>query len=248
MMRRSRLSIVVLSLWLGSVAWSVPKAAAPQVPAPAAAPASSEREVLDRYCVSCHNDRLKTSGLSLEKLDVSKADTSPDVWENVARKLQARAMPPQGARRPDEATYRTLESAIEQRLDAAALTRPNPGAPILHRLNRSEYANAIHDLLALDVDVTSLLPPDDSAFGFDNVADVLGVSPVLLERYLNAADEVSAMAVGDRDVSPGSESYRIRHDLSQDQHIAGLPLGTVGGTLIRHTFPLDATYLIQVKL
>src|SRR5882672_6324988 len=118
MMRRHRLSIAVLSLWLGSVAWSVPKAATPQS-APAAAPAS-EREVLDRYCVSCHNDRLKTSGLSLEKLDVSKADASPDIWENVARKLQARSMPPQGARRPDEATYRTLESAIETRLDTAA--------------------------------------------------------------------------------------------------------------------------------
>jgi hypothetical protein len=248
MMRRSRLSIAVLSLWLGSVAWSVPKAAAPQVPAPAAAPASSEREVLDRYCVSCHNDRLKTSGLSLEKLDVSKADTSPDIWENVARKLQARSMPPQGARRPDEATYRTLESAIEQRLDAAALTRPNPGAPILHRLNRSEYANAIHDLLALDVDVTSLLPPDDAAYGFDNISDALGVSPSLQERYLSAAAKIAAIAVGDPDITAGSDTFRIRQDLSQDQHVEGLPLGTIGGTSVRYTFPLDGDYVFQVKL
>src|SRR6478736_6984125 len=126
---RHRLSVAVLSLWLGSVAWSVPQAAAPQ--APAASAPSSEREVVDRYCVSCHSDRLKTSGLSLEKLDIAKADASPDVWENVARKLQARSMPPQGARRPDEATYRTLEAAIETRLDAAAAAHPNPGAPIL---------------------------------------------------------------------------------------------------------------------
>ena len=229
-MGRHRLSTAVLSLWLGSVAWSVPKAAAPQVPAPATAPAS-EREVLDRYCVSCHNHRLKTSGLSLEKLDVSKADASPDVWENVVRKLQARSMPPQGARRPDEATYRTLEGAIETRLDAAAAAHPTPGAPILHRLNRSEYANAIRDLLALDVDVTSLLPPDDSAYGFDNISDVLGVSPSLQERYLSAAVKIAAMAVGDPDITAGSDTFRIRQDLSQDQHIEGLPLGTIGGTV-----------------
>src|SRR5262245_51977130 len=160
MMRRHRLSLAVLTLWLGAVAWSVPRAAAPQASAQPA-PALTEREALDRYCVSCHNDRLKTSGLSLEKLDVSSAAASPDLWENVARKLQARSMPPQNARRPDEATYRALQTAIESRLDAAASAQPNPGAPILHRLNRSEYANAIHDLLALDVDVTALLPPDD---------------------------------------------------------------------------------------
>ncbi len=229
------------------MAWSVPKAAAPQVPAQATAPAS-EREVLDRYCVSCHNDRLKTSGLSLEKLDVSKADASPDVWENVARKLQARSMPPQGARRPDEATYRTLEGAIETRLDTAATAHPTPGAPILHRLNRSEYANAIHDLLALDVDVTSLLPPDDAAYGFDNISDVLGVSPSLQERYLSAAAKIAAIAVGDPDITAGSDTFRIRQDLSQDQHVEGLPLGTIGGTSVRYTFPLDGDYVFQVKL
>jgi hypothetical protein len=249
--RRLRLSIAVLSLWLGSVAWSVPQAvtaaAGPQAAAPAAA-AASEREAVDRYCVSCHNDRLKTSGLSLEKLDISKADSSPDVWENVARKLQARSMPPQGARRPDEATYRALERAIEDRLDAAAAARPNPGAPILHRLNRSEYANAVRDLLALDVDVTSLLPPDDSAYGFDNISDVLGVSPSLQERYLSAAARIAAIAVGAPDITAGSDTFRIRQDLSQDQHIEGLPLGTIGGTSVRYTFPLDGDYVFQVKL
>jgi hypothetical protein len=210
--------------------------------------AADARPILNQYCVTCHNDRLKTGGLSLEQIDLTRVGDSPEVWEKVVRRLRTGAMPPPPARRPDQATYDRLTGWLEGELDRHAAAHPNPGRPAIHRLNRSEYANAIRDLLDLDVNVASLLPPDDSAFGFDNVADVLGVSPVLLERYLNAADEVSAIAVGDRDVSPGSESYRIRHDLSQDQHIAGLPLGTVGGALIRHTFPLDATYLIQVKL
>src|SRR5262245_992524 len=145
---------------------------------------SAQQDTLNRYCVSCHNDRLKTSGVTLEKAEPAKAVTDPDLWEKVVRKLQARAMPPQGSRRPDEATYRATQSAIERVLDADAAAHPNPGAPILHRLNRSEYANAIHDLLALDVDVTSLVPPDDAAFGFDNISDVLGVSPSLQEKYL----------------------------------------------------------------
>jgi hypothetical protein len=246
--RYRTVSIAALSAWLGSLAWSVPQAAAPQAPAPATAGPSSEREVLDRYCVTCHNDRLKTSGLSLEKLDASKADTAPEIWEAVVRKLQAGSMPPQGARRPDEATYRTLQAALEHQLDAAAAARPYPGAPILHRLNRSEYANAIHDLLALDVDVTSLLPADDAAFGFDNISDVLGVSPSLQERYLSAATKIAAIAVGDPDITAGSDTYRIRQDLSQDQHIEGLPLGTIGGTSVHYTFPLDGDYVFQVKL
>ena len=211
-------------------------------------PAMDARPVLTQYCFTCHNDRLKTGGLSLEALDLAKIGDSPDVWEKVVRRLRTGAMPPPSSRRPDQATYDRLTGWLEGELDRHAAAHPNPGRPAVHRLNRSEYANAIRDLLDLNVNVSSLLPPDDSAFGFDNVADVLGVSPVLLERYLNAADEISALAVGDPDTSPGSESYHVRHDLSQDQHVEGLPLGTVGGTLIRHNFPLDATYVIQVKL
>jgi hypothetical protein len=248
-MRRRRLLIAVVSLWLGSVAWSVPEAANSQSGglAPPAA-AASDREILDRYCVSCHNDRLKTSGLSLEKIDVASAAAAADVWEKVARKLQARVMPPQGVRRPDEATYRALEAAIESQLDAAATDHPDPGAPILHRLNRSEYANAVRDVLDLDIDVTSLLPPDDAAYGFDNISDVLGVSPSLQERYLSAAVRIAALAVGDLDIAAGSDTYRIRQDLSQDQHVEGLPLGTIGGTAVRYTFPLDGDYVFQAKL
>jgi hypothetical protein len=227
--------IVAASLWLASVA-----GVASQRP--------TEQDALRQYCVTCHNDRLKTSGLSLENADPAHAAATPELWENVARKLQARAMPPQNARRPDEATYRALQNAIENTLDAEAAAHPNPGGPILHRLNRSEYANAIRDLIALDVDVTSLLPPDDAAYGFDNISDVLGVSPSLQERYLSAAAKISAIAVGDPDITAGSDTFRIRQDLSQDQHLEGLPLGTIGGTSVRYTFPLDGDYVFQVKL
>ena len=238
------------SLWVASAAWGVTHAASPQnaAPAPVATAASAQQETITRYCVSCHNDRLKTQGLSLEHADLAHASANPELWEKVARKLQARSMPPQGVRRPDEAAYQALEAAVESRLDAEALAHPNPGGPILHRMNRSEYANAIRDLLALDVDVTSLLPPDDAAYGFDNISDVLGVSPSLQERYLSAAAKIAAIAVGDPDITAGSDTFRIRQDLSQDQHVEGLPLGTIGGTAVRYTFPLDGDYVFQAKL
>jgi hypothetical protein len=228
-------------------ALTVPQAATPQA-VPGAPAGVSDRAVLDQYCVTCHNQRLKTGGLSLEGLDAASAGARPDVWEKVVRKLQARAMPPQGARRPDEATYQRLQLALESRLDAAAAAHPDPGAPVLHRLNRSEYANAVRDLLDLQVDVASLLPPDDSAYGFDNISDVLGVSPSLQEKYLSAAVKIAALAVGNPDLSAGSDTFRIKQDLSQDAHIDGLPLGTIGGTAVRYTFPLDADYVFQAKL
>jgi hypothetical protein len=209
----------------------------------------SPHALLNRFCVTCHNQRARTAGLTLDTMDVEHVSEGAQAWEKVLRKLRTGAMPPQGVRRPDQATYDRLIAWLETELDRGAEAHPRPGPPVLlHRLNRAEYANAIRDLLALDVNVASLLPPDDSAYGFDNIADALGVSPVLLERYLVAADRISALAVGDIDVSLGSETYRVRQDLSQDQHIEGLPLGTVGGTLVRHTFPLDGEYEFQVKL
>jgi hypothetical protein len=205
------------------------------------------RAVVDRYCVSCHNERLKTSDLALDIVDASNPAARPEVWEGVVRRLRTRSMPPQGMPRPDEATYIGLASYLESELDRAAATRPNPGRPLIRRLNRNEYANAIRDLLTLEIDVASLLPPDDSAFGFDNNSDLLGTSPALLERYLVAADRVSALAVGAA-VAPGSDTYRIRQDRSQDQHIEGLPLGTVGGLVVNHAFPLDAEYHFSLAL
>jgi mono/diheme cytochrome c family protein len=236
---------------LGSLCWalsSTPQALSPAASHSIAEPVQTYRTILDRYCVTCHNQRLQTGGVTLQSTDLSRVAEHSDLWEKVVRKLRVGTMPPQGAPRPDRATADALSEWLEGELDRAAAEKPDPGRPIVRRLNRSEYANAVRDLLALDVDVAALLPPDDSSYGFDNIADVLGVSPVLLDRYLAAADKISALAIGDMEIGPGSEVYRVRQDLSQDQQIEGLPLGTVGGVLVRHAFPLDAEYQIQVKL
>jgi hypothetical protein len=166
----------------------------------------------------------------------------------VVLKLRTGAMPPAGMPRPDAAAAQGFASSIETRLDSAAPAKPYAGRALLHRMNRAEYANAIRDLLALDVDAAALLPPDDSAYGFDNVSDVLGLSPSLQERYLSAAASISALALGDPNVKAASATFRIRQDLSQNQHIEGLPLGTVGGILAHYNFPLDGDYEFQAKL
>ena len=211
-------------------------------------PDPGPKATIDQYCVTCHSARLKSGDLVLESADVAHVANNVEMWEKVVRKLRAGVMPPQGARRPDDATMHALIASLESSLDQAAEARPNPGRPLLHRLNRAEYKNAIRDLLALDVDVATLLPPDDSAYGFDNISDVLGVSPSLQERYLTAAGKISRLAVGDRSMRPGSDTYRVPQDLSQNQHIEGLPLGTVGGLQVRHTFPLDAEYEFRTQL
>ena len=217
--------------------------------APAATTASAAPiQTVNTYCTGCHNDRAKTGGLSLTSPDLANIAAHADTWEKVLRKVRGGMMPPPGVPQPDDATRQALVSSLETTLDRAATLTPNPGRPLAHRLNRTEYANAIRDLLALDVDVTSLLPPDDSSSGFDNNADVLGVSPVLLESYLTAAEFVSALALGDPHTPPAGEVFRVRQDASQDQHIEGLPLGTVGGIMIHHTLPLDGDYQFQVKL
>jgi len=217
--------------------------------APSVSQSSQQAAVLKQYCLTCHSDRLKTGGLSLESLDLTTLSAHAETWEKVVRRLRTGSMPPVGVRRPDQAGYDGLIGYLETELDRSAGTRPNPGRPLIHRLNRAEYANAIRDLLALEIgDVTALLPADDSSYGFDNIADVLGVSPLLQERYLAAADSISGLVVGDTELTPGSETFRLRQDLSQDKHIEGLPLGTVGGIKIDYTFPLDGEYAFDVKL
>jgi hypothetical protein len=216
--------------------------------APAATGQSANEALLKQYCVTCHNARLKTGGLELDGLDMTKLPEHAETWEKVVRKVRAGVMPPQGMRRPEPAALESFVTYIEDGLDRDAKAHPNAGRPMLHRLNRAEYKNAIKDLLALDVDVASLLPPDDSAYGFDNISDVLGVSPSLQERYLAAATRLSALAVGDPQLRPGSETYRVAQDLSQNQHVEGLPLGTIGGVKVRHFFPLDGEYDFQTKL
>ncbi len=210
--------------------------------------AATAPEVIGKYCIGCHNQRLKTGGLVLENLDASQAPLHADVWEKVIRKLRTNAMPPVGLPQPDQPSRQSLISYLEDQLDRVADAHPNPGRPVLHRLNRAEYANAVRDLLALDIDAASLLPPDDSAYGFDNISDALGLSPSLQEHYLSAALKIGALAVGDPHVTPGSETWRIKQDLSQNKHIEGQPLGTIGGTRVLYNFPLDGEYIFQAKL
>ncbi len=204
---------------------------------------------MQQYCIGCHNSRNRTADLALDTIDLANPGAHPEIWEKVVRKLRAGAMPPAGMPRPDATSYDSLASRLEAALDAAAAGRPHAGAPWLHRLNRTEYENAIRDLLAIEVDAASLLPAEDSAGGFDNNAGLLGVSPTLLERYLSAAARISALAVGDATlIGPTSQTYMVRGDVSQDAHIEGLPLGTRGGVLARHTFPLDGEYILKAEL
>jgi len=210
------------------------------------------RQTLDKYCAGCHNARLKTSatagGVVLNDVDLTAVASNPVLWEKVVRKLRTGAMPPSGLPRPDPAAHDALVTYLETTLDREAAAHPNPGRSGPHRLNRAEYANAIRDLLALDVDPATLLPPDDSADGFDNIADVLGASPALLERYLSAATKISALAVGSPSITAEQETYRIRGDASQTGQNEELPAGTRGGLLAKHLFPLDGEYTFKVKL
>jgi Protein of unknown function (DUF1592)/Protein of unknown function (DUF1588)/Protein of unknown function (DUF1585)/Protein of unknown function (DUF1587)/Protein of unknown function (DUF1595)/Planctomycete cytochrome C len=201
--------------------------------------------VLSKYCFGCHNQRAKIGGLALDALDLKDVPAHGETWEKVVTKLRTGTMPPAGSPRPDPAAYTAAASWLEAKLDAQT---PYAGRPVLHRLNRAEYANAIRDLLDLRVDVNALLPPDDSAFGFDNVSEMLGVSPALQERYLGAALKIAALAVGDPAQRATSQTWRIPQDLSQDKHVEGLPLGTVGGTSMLYNFPLDGEYRLSSKL
>src|SRR5262249_42717378 len=157
-------------------------------------------------------------------------------------------MPPAGAARPEAAALDGFASFLETSLDRSAAAKPNPGRATMHRLNRAEYANAIHDLLALDIDATAMLPPDDESSGFDNIADVLKIPPSLMERYLSASWNISRMAVGNPGIAPSTTTYKVRPDLSQDQHLEGMPLGSRGGILAQYTFPLDGEYVIKLRL
>ena len=223
--------------------------AAPQGAAAVSATAVQSRQVLDKYCVTCHNDRLRTGGLALDNVDPAQVTVKTDIWEKVIRKLRTGSMPPVGRPRPDAATLAAVASSLESAIDADAIARPQPGrTEALHRLNRTEYQNAIRDLLALDIDAAALVPADDQSYGFDNIAGVLKMSPTLLERYIGAAREVSRLAVGVAKIPPTAETFRLRSDLSQYQHIDGLPLGTRGGTAVRYTFPQDGEYLIKVEM
>ena len=250
MLKILRVTAVLRTLlgWMGMalLAAGLSPAARGQSLSPVPSHSSQQRAVLDRYCVVCHNEQALTAGLALDSLDIEQVSEGAPQWEKVLRKLQGRAMPPAGMPRPDEATYDSLANYLEAELDGA---ERNPGRPVLHRLNRAEYSNAIRDLLDLEIDGAALLPADDSGYGFDNIGDVLSVSPMLLERYMSAARKISRLAIGDHTGSPDSQTYDVSRFLGQEDRTSDdLPFGSRGGIAVRHFFPLDGDYLVKVRL
>ena len=221
-----------------------------QTPSTAVSTASPDpRALLDHYCVTCHNERLATAGLRLDESDIEHVGAGADTWEKVVQKLRSGAMPPPGRRRPDKPTLDALVTWLETELDREAAAHPHPGRPADHRLNQFEYGNAIRDLLALEIDVASLLPADESDHGFDNIAEVLSMSPTLLERYMFAARKISRLAVGDPATGPAIETFNVSRGLRQNNRMSeDLPFATRGGTLIRHYFPLDGEYVVKIRL
>ena len=258
--------IALLAVAVGGPA-AAREAGAPSAGA-ATATAGAVEATLDRYCVTCHNARvvdgrgaapsmlvsqLREIGLAFDTLDLGDLAGHAGIWERVVRKLESRTMPPVGRPRPDEATYESVRAWLETELDRAAAAAPNPGRrPALHRLSRTEYRNAVRDLLALDdlpkeFDVSTLLPADNATSGFDNLAELLFVSPATLERYLAAARKISRLAVGDTTLPPLVDRYQLDRDLIQDDHLDGLPLGTRGGAVIRSHLPADGEYIVTVE-
>jgi mono/diheme cytochrome c family protein len=241
---------VVVAFWLLAISATVgrPQVSAQQPAATPATPAASHRAMLDKYCVTCHNQRTKTAGLLLDTANLDNVPAGAEVWEKVIRKVRGGMMPPVGMPRPEPAALEALVTHLETTIDRATMAAPTLRTPIMHRLTRVEYANAVRDILNLEIDGASLLPADEEAFGFDNIADVQGVSPALMDRYLSAAWRISSLAVGSPKILPALETYRVRSDTSQHDHIEGLPVGTRGGILIEHYFPVDGEYVLAPRL
>ncbi len=215
-------------------------------PAQTITPVPGQRALVNQFCVACHNDKLSSSGFSWTKLDLAHPEQDSDLAERVIRKLRAGLMPPAGAPRPNAAILKSLAAGMEANVDRAATLHPNPGRAPLHRLNRAEYANSIRDLLALEIDTGALLPPDDMSHGFDNMADVLTVSPALMDGYIRAAGKISRLAVGDPAAGPAMMTFHISRGISQMRHMEGTPFGTRGGIAMVHNFPADGEYIFKM--
>lgn len=209
-------------------------------------PVTGRQELAAQYCAGCHNDKLKTGGMTLTALDFAHPERNPELAEKVIRNVRAGMMPPAGIPRPDNARLRLFAASLENSIDQAATVHPNPGRPPLHRLNRVEYANSIHDLLDVTVDAAALLPADDMSHGFDNMADVLTISPALMDSYIRAASKISRAAVGDANAGPAMSTYRIPRIISQMRHVDGTPFGTRGGISVVHNFPADGEYVFKM--
>jgi cytochrome c551/c552 len=234
------------TLRIGLLVLAAPLLASDQVGM--SAQGDAQRQFLDRHCTTCHNDRTKTAGLSLEHVDLSRPEAQSELWEKVVRKLRTGVMPPSNAPQPPQADRLAMLTRLERSLDAAAASHPSPGrTETLRRLNRTEYQNAVRDLLALDVDAASLLPADESGHGFDNV-NVGDLSPTLLDRYISAANKISRLAIGSTQSSLQNDVFLLPADLTQEDQLPGLPLGTRGGMSRTHTFVQDGEYVVQVLL
>jgi len=208
----------------------------------------AQNKLIAQYCSGCHSERGKAGGLVLAGFDAAKVEANAETAEKMIRKLRAGMMPPPAARHPDAAAVRALVDSFESRIDKAAALNPNPGWRPFQRLNRAEYARAVRDLLGIDVDVNSFLPPDTLSSGFDNISDVQSFSPTLMEGYLRAASQISRLAVGDRNASPTSVTYKIGRTQSQMRHVDGAPMGTRGGISTVHVFPADGEYVIRASM
>jgi mono/diheme cytochrome c family protein len=233
--------VVALAVSTGHLA----AARAPQTPPPPSA--TLDRGLIDGYCIGCHNQRAKTAGVILDVADINRVGENAELWEKVVRKLRGGMMPPPGVRRPEQARVDAFVTSLEHTLDQAAAAHPNPGRVALHRLNRAEYGNAIEDLFGVRIDASALLPKDDEADGFDNVANVLTVSPSFLEQYISAARFVTNLALGPAIARPTSATYRPARGIDQAFHVEGLPLGTRGGLLVEHLFPADSEYKLNIN-
>ena len=203
--------------------------------------------VVNQYCITCHNSKLKIAGLQLDAISADPVNQHPEEWEKVIRKLRGHYMPPPGNPHPDDATYTKVVSSLVSTLNNAAVAKPNPGrTAAVRRLTRTEYQNSIRDLLGVEIDITPLLPADESSHGFDNIT-VAGMSPTLLEKYLGAAEKISRLAVGGILPAPGGDTIMMPPDLTQEQRIDGLPLGSRGGGVANYNFPVDAEYELQFR-
>ena len=216
--------------------------------APARMTVSAQNELVGKYCTTCHSARAKAGGLALAGFDAAKAVENGELTEKIIRKLRARMMPPAGAPRPDDNTVMAMVHTLEGTMDAAAAANPRPGWRPFQRLNRAEYAAAVKDLIGLDVDVNAWLPPDTISAGYDNVADVQNFSSQLMQGYLRAASQISRLAIGDRNASATSATYKIEHSRNQMVRAAGAPIGTRGGISIVHNFPADGEYVIKASM
>ncbi|MEO5926544.1 MAG: DUF1592 domain-containing protein [Bryobacteraceae bacterium] len=247
-MQRKTLSVAAAAITAIAGLAYLPIVRSQQSAAKQASPADQHRQLINSYCIGCHSAKAKVGGLVLEGLSLDKVSENAAIWEKVIRKLNGGQMPPQGMPRPQAAAAQGLAQFLAASLDKSLAANADPGRAPIHRLNRTEYANAIRDLLAVEIDPAEYLPPDDESDGFDNIADALRVSPTLLDQYLVASRKISVLAVGDMETTPVSRIVQVPPDLSQEDQIEGLPLGTRGGVLIEHNFPLDADYDFSVFL